>query len=123
MPLPQGDLFTAGDVVNPGIGAVLADTGVMTQEPGLGAYMSFNVWASSTVAANFRFSVRNASDVEVTAKSFNWRVAANSTQGPPGFGLMSFIVPQSFRVKILAPAAITGTVSAVIQTGLDQVIQ
>ena len=119
--LPQGDLFTAGELTNPTINTTLADTGAMDQELGLGAYMVVTAWCSTTVNANFRYSIRNAAGTEVAAKSFNFRVLANTMNGPP-MNAVSFKVPQGYSVRIVNPAAITGTVQCVIMTGLDQVI-
>lgn len=120
--LPQGDLYTAGELTNPAINTTLADTGPLAYETLNGAYTVVQPWCATSASANFRFSVRNVGGSEVAAKSFNFRVLANTTGGPPMQGV-SFVVPQSFSVRILNPAAITGTVQCVLMIGVDQIIQ
>jgi len=106
--------FPGNEVVNPALNAVLANTGAINKGGVTGTYCVFHFWVNSTVATKLLLGVYNA--VDTLVQSFPILVPANQVVSF-GSDTLGFQVPNNFRVKITAPAAIVGTVSASIIVG------
>ena len=114
----MGTLYTGAITTNPEINAVLVDTGPLDYVTllgggGPGARVTYEFLITTTAAAEFRVQVLNT--LAVVVRTFSIRALANSTQHIKFSA--GFETPTNYSVRIICPAAITGTVQANIMTG------
>jgi len=96
--------FSSGRITNPVTDAVLVDTGPLS-----GGSRSVKVIGSATVAAVFELQLRNAAN-NATLKSQILAVPASST-GQIDFESMDITMADSERLRVIAVAGVTGSVS------------
>ena len=114
--MKTGDMVVSGDIVNPTLGQVLCTSGVLdnsVEAPGTtGINIQTGFILYSSVAATLAFTVNNVGGTAV--RTLLMRLAAGETRNLLELGIFTFQIPHGYSVRIIAPAAITGTVNATL---------
>ena len=110
------DIVNSGPTVNPGAGAVIADTGQLTS----GTTQQFH-WIlahSAALAVDFAVEWRNAANTATLATWAYLLIAGGQTEAM--FQPFTLSIALNERLRIITPAAVVGTVNCTI--GAQEVI-